>query len=169
MLSRITAPFMLILMICQIGAAWTVFSTALWIHKQNKQARLSDEGHWEEFVISVADFESNLIEDDEIELDGMMYDIVFTEHVNGMIVLTAVADQAENKMKRTLNALQKEETGWSELTKRAQAFGMTVFCPEKSLKLDIRPFLITALSYFSYTENSFQKGIISILEEPPAN
>jgi hypothetical protein len=120
-------------------------------------------------VISVADFESNLIEDDEIELDGMMYDIVFTEHVNGMIVLTAVADQAENKMKRTLNALQKEETGWSELTKRAQAFGMTVFCPEKSLKLDIRPFLITALSYFSYTENSFQKGIISILEEPPAN
>jgi hypothetical protein len=46
---------------------------------------------------------------------------------------------------------------------------MTVFCPEKSLKLDIRPFLITALSYFSYTENSFQKGIISILEEPPAN
>ena len=167
MLSRITAPFMIILVIGQIGAAWTVFSTAIWIHQQNKQARLSDKGKWEEFVLSSAEFESRLIEDDEIELDAKLYDIVFVQRVGSQVIITAVADHAENKMKKTLDGLQQEETGWSELAKCAQAFSMSIFCPEKTLQVNIPP-STAAVTYFTFAANNFFKGIFCIPDQPPA-
>ena len=162
------AYLLIILVLYQIGAAWTIYSAAIWIHKENKEFRLSDTSRWETFSLSQTEYEALLIEEDEIQMNGKLYDIVTRKHCANRIEIVVVADHAENKMKRTLKALQKDETGWSEFTKRAQAFGMSVFSPEKSLSVDIRLFTITTLTYFTYSEDNFQKGILGVLEQPPA-
>ena len=74
---------------------------------------------------------------------------------------------AENKMKKTLNGLQQEGTGWSELAKSAQAFSRSVFYPEKNLQINL-PVTIAAFTYFTCAENNFVKGIFCIPEQPPA-
>ena len=162
------AYLLIILVLYQVGAAWTIYSAAIWIHKKNKEFRLSDTSRWETFSLSQTEYEALLIEEDEIEMNGKLYDIVTRKQCANRIEIVVVADQAENKMKRTLKALQNEGTGWSELTKRAQAFGMSVFSPEKSLNVDIRPFVINTVSYFTYSEDNFQKGVLGVLEQPPA-
>lgn len=162
------AYLLIILVFYQIGAAWTIYSAAIWIHKKNKEFRLSDTNRWETFSLSQTEYEALLIEEDEIEMNGKLYDIVRRKQYANRIEIVVVADQAENKMKRTLKSLQKEETGWSEFTKRAQAFGLTVYSPEKSLQVDIRLFMAEIQSFFIYSEDSFQKGIFGVLEQPPA-
>jgi hypothetical protein len=166
MLRKTLGPVMIVLVICQIGAAWTLFSTAIWIHKQNKQSRLADKGRWEQFIMTTYEFESTLIEECEIEIKGQLYDIVSSEISDGMVTITAVADHAENKMKRTLRGLQKEETGWSEVAKKAQLFSMAVFHPEKNLQFFGHTFLITT-EYFHYPDNNFSEGFLGRQVQPP--
>jgi hypothetical protein len=158
---------MIFLVICHIGAAWTLFSTAIWVHKQNKQSRLADKERWVEFILTAYEFDSQLVEEDEIEIEGQLYDIVSSQKSNGMVTITAVADQAENKMKRTLSGLQKEETGWSEVAKRAQLFSMAVFHPEKNLQFFPYTYNLRA-SFFHYPDNNFSEGFPGTQYQPPA-
>jgi hypothetical protein len=64
------AIILTLLVFCQVGAVWTLFSTAIWLHKQNKEARLAEQSRWEEFSISETQFESWLEGDDEIEINN---------------------------------------------------------------------------------------------------
>lgn len=167
MFRKCAAYLMTILVISQIGAAWTVFSTARWIHKQNKQARLSDKSHWEEFHLSHAEYEASIVEEGEIEIQGQLYDVVSTRMQNGRYSITAVADNAENKLNKTLNGLHSDSTGWSEIAKQAQLFSTALFLPEKNLRL-LNPNFALNISYFQISNNGFNKGFLRTQEQPPA-
>jgi hypothetical protein len=164
---RLTAHLLALLLICQIGAVWSVFSTAMWLHKQHKQSRLADKSQWVGFTFSTSELESRLIEEDEFEIDGILYDIVSIRPFESGVEVTAVSDHAENKMKRTLHNLQNEKTGWSELAKLAQSFSYSVFRPEQGLRIAMPVFKIE-ITYFNYPDNNCHRGLPRIPELPPA-
>ena len=158
---------LLFLVLCHVGATWTIFSAALWIHKQNKELRLSDETRWEKFSLSAAVFESSLIEENEIEIDNQLFDIVSIERHGDSISVIAVADHAENKMRRTLSGLQSEKTGWSQLAKQAQSFAFSVFQPEKTLRISLRGNVLCSV-FFQMQENNACQGEPTVLDQPPS-
>jgi hypothetical protein len=166
MLRKIAAPLLIALVICQIGAAWTVFSTAIWIHKQNKQARLADKKKWEEFQLTALEFEASLVDESEIEIKGQLYDIVTSQELDGIVKITAVADRAENKMKRTLSGLQKEDSGWSEVAKQVQSFSAAVYRPAQTLFFWASNFP-TDTCYIHYPEVNNSKGFPKNIDQPP--
>jgi hypothetical protein len=82
------------------------------------------------------------------------------------VIVLAIPDHAENKMKRTLNGLQNETTGWSQLSKLASSFSLTVFVQETILVLEstlIKPNI--RHSYFY--SNSRDQLNPSTIERPP--
>jgi len=166
MLRKIAAPFLIVLVVCQVGAAWTVFSTAIWIHKQTKESRLADKEKWEEFVLTRDEFDASLLDENEIEIKGLLYDIVTFQELDGMVTITAVADHAENKMKRTLSGLQKEDTGWSEVAKRVQSFSLAVYHPEQTLRF-YAPHLPSDESYTSFPKYDLSEGFLLKKDQPP--
>ena len=158
---------LLFLVLCHVGATWTIFSAALWIHKQNKEFRLSDETRWEKFSLSAAVFESSLIEENEIEIDNQVFDIISIERNGDSISVLAVADHAENKMRRTLNGFQSEKTGWSQLARQAQLFAFSPFQPEKTLRISLRGNVLCSV-FFQIQENNACKGKPTVLDQPPS-
>jgi hypothetical protein len=160
------AIILTLLVFCQVGAVWTLFSTAIWLHKQNKEARLADQSRWEEFSISETQFESWLEGDDEIEINNKLYDIVSIDRMGAQVNIVAVADHAENKMKRTLSGLQHEESGWSQLAKHAQEYSTSFFRPENTLQIS-RPVGIVPQIYFHFVDNQLCEGLRRLAEQPP--
>jgi hypothetical protein len=167
MFRQTIALVLTLLVVCQIGAVWTIFSTAIWIHQQNKAVRLSDQSRWEQFSLTAQQFESQLEGESEIEINDQLYDVVAIERVGAQVNIIAVADDAENKMRQTLIGLQKEETGWSQLAKRAQAFSFSAFYPEKSLEVFQQTSELQTV-YFQYHDNHLCRGLQRLPEIPPA-
>jgi len=150
-----------------LGAMWTLYSAAIWLHKQNKEARLSDKSRWEEVTLSSAAFEAGMVEKDEIEIENQLYDIVSIYRDGETIKLVVVADHAENKMKRTLGGLQKEKTGWSNLAKQAQSFALSLFHPESTLRISSKRLVLEPV-YFHSQENLICEGSYTVPDQPPA-
>ena len=167
MLRKAISITLLFLVLCHVVSTWTIFSAALWIHKQNKEFRLSDKTRWKEFSLSAAIFESSLIEEDEIEIDDQLFDIVSIERNGEFINVIAVADYAENKMRRTLSGLQREKTGWSQLAKQGQSFAFSVFQPEKTLRIYSQA-NVSCCDFFNMPENNLCKGEGTVLDQPPS-
>jgi hypothetical protein len=165
---KYVAILLSILVVCQIGAAWTIYSTAIWLHKQSKQSRISDVNKWEHFRLSASDFETWKIEDDEIEIEHILYDIVFIEESGNDVEIFAVADEKENKMKRTLNGLQNESSGWSEFTNLAQAFSLTFYETETAVQLPATYFESKTV-YFSRYHERLCRGINRNPMQPPCS
>jgi hypothetical protein len=162
----VIALILTLLVFCQVGSVWTLFSTAIWLHKQNKAVRLADQSRWEEFSLSNTQYESWLEGDDEIEINDKLYDIVSINQTRDRVIIIAVADHAENKMKRTLSGLQEEESGWSQLAKRTQEFSTSVFRPEKTLHIQ-RTATILPKIHFHFSDNRLCKGLQYLPEQPP--
>jgi hypothetical protein len=162
----VIALILTLLVFCQVGSVWTLFSTAIWLHKQNKAVRLADQSLWEEFSLSNTQFESWLAGDDEIEINNKLYDIVSIDQTRDRVIIIAVADHAENKMKRTLSGLQDEESGWSQLAKRTQEFSASVFRPEMTLQIS-RPAGTLSQIYFHFVDNQLCEGLQRLPEQPP--
>jgi hypothetical protein len=161
------ALILTLLVFCQVGSVWTLFSTAIWLHKQNKAVRLADQSRWEEFSLSKTQFESWLQGDDEIEINNKLYDIVSIDQTKDQVIIIAVADHAENKMKRTLSCLQKDQSGWSQLAKRAQEFSFSNFRPEKTLRFSFVKGL-PQKEYYQFAENLLCKGLQKLPDQPPS-
>lgn len=163
---RSLAMLLSILIVCQIGAAWTIFSTAIWLHKQSKQTRINDAAKWEYFRLSPADFAAFLVEDDEIVIENTLYDIVSFNESDGIVEIYVVADAKENKMKRTLRGLQNDSAGWSEFAEMAQEFSTTPYHTERTLEV-----LATQLNYnlvhFSFYDEVLCAGMNRKPEQPP--
>jgi hypothetical protein len=158
---------LLAIVVSHLGAAWTLYSAALWLHKQNKELRLSDTTRWVEMTLSTNVFEESLVEEDEIEIDNQLFDIVSSYRDGDTIKLIAVADHAENKIRRTLSGLQNEKTGWSQLAKQAQSFAFSFFQPEKTLSVSL-PDNVSCRAFFNNQKNNLLKGEPTILEQPPS-
>lgn len=167
MLRKAISITLLFLILYHVISTWTIFSAALWLHKQNKELRLSDKTRWEEFALSLAVFESSLIEEDEIEIGDQLFDIVSIERNGEFINVIAVADYAENKMRRTLSGLQSEKTGWSQLAKQGQSFAFSVFQPEKTLRISSQA-NVSCSAFFHMQENNLCKGERTVLDQPPS-
>jgi len=158
---------LLAIVLSHLGAMWSIYSAALWLHKQNKEVRLSDKTRWEEITLSSTAFEAALVEEDEIEIDNQLFDIVSSFRNGDIIQLIVVADHAENKMKRTLSGLQKEKTGWSNFAKQADSFACSVFHPETTLRICQQNFVMRSVHY-QIQDNLICKGKQSVPEQPPA-
>jgi hypothetical protein len=163
---KVLALILTLLVFCQVGSVWTLFSTAIWLHKKNKAIRLADQSRWEEFSLSKTQFESWLEGDDEIEINNKLYDIVSIDQTRDQVIIIAVADHAENKMKRTLSGLQDEDSGWSQLAKRTQEFSSSVFRPEKALHIP-KAASISPEIYFHFADNRLCKGLRFLPDQPP--
>jgi hypothetical protein len=70
-------------------------------------------------------------------------------------------------MKRTLNRLQNETTGWSQLSKLASAFSMTVFIQETILVIE-RTVIQPTIRHSYFYSNSRNQLNPSAIERPPA-
>jgi hypothetical protein len=167
MQTRGTAAILILLVISQIGGAWMVYTTALWVHKTNRETRLLDISKGVQFELTVADYREALVEEGEIVIQNRLYDIVSVSENGENLIVLAIPDHTENKMKRTLNGLQNETTGWSQLSKLASAFSMTVFVQETILVLESTVIQPTIRHSYFYS-NSRNQLNPSAIERPPA-
>ena len=122
---------MIALILAQLGGVWMVYSTALAIHKQNKEHRMADQSKWQTFELSLDAFEHQRVEDDEIMIDGQIHDIVKISYQPTLVRVVAIPDKAENKLKNSLSRLQSECCGWSDIAKRVQTFAATSYIPSQ--------------------------------------
>jgi hypothetical protein len=164
---RSIAAILTLLVLSQIGGAWMVYTTALLVHKQNKESRLSDESKRVQIALPLSEYQSALVEEGEILFENRLYDVVSVLEIGEHVLITAVPDHAENKLKRTLSGLQNETTGWSEFANLASAFSITTFIQEPTLTFNsISIEHIQNHSYCYLTAKSQQHP--AALERPPA-
>jgi hypothetical protein len=166
MQTRGTAAILILLVLSQIGGAWMVYTTALWVHKTNRDTRLLDTSKRVQLELTVAEYREALVEEGEIVIQNRLFDVVSVSENGENVIVLAIPDHAENKMKRTLNGLQNETTGWSQLSKLASSFSLTVFVQETILVLEstlIQPNI--RHSYFY--SNSRDQLNPSTIERPP--
>jgi hypothetical protein len=135
MTQRITSSLLIALVVCQIGGAWMVYSTALWLHVQKKEIRLADSSKWTLLELTTSEFSNALVEKGELRIHDSMFDIVSFQIKGDIVCVFAVPDTSENKLRNTLDGLQSEDTGWAHLAKLAQVFSMTPFVEEVLPKL----------------------------------
>ena len=132
---RALTVLLIALILAQLGGVWMVYSTALVIHKQNKEHRLADQSKWQTFELSPEAIKLQLVKDDEIIIDGQLYDIVQISYQPTVVHVVATPDKAENKLKNSLSRLQSECGGWSDIAKRVQAFAAISYVPSQVLRL----------------------------------
>ncbi|MFM7727536.1 MAG: hypothetical protein ACKO7B_12595, partial [Flavobacteriales bacterium] len=104
--------------------------------------------------------------EDELEIDGILYDIVSTSREGECVEVVAVADNAEQKLKHTIGGLHQHENQLQSLAKIACAFGLTVCEPEESVEATTVSFP-TGQSICIHPKNSIRKGVLRNLEQPP--
>jgi cell division protein FtsL len=126
---RALTVLLIALILAQLGGVWMVYSTALVIHKQNKEHRLADQSKWQTFELSPEAIKLQLVKDDEIIIDGQLYDIVQISYQPTVVHVVATPDKAENKLKNSLSRLQSECGGWSDIANRVQTFAATSYIP----------------------------------------
>jgi hypothetical protein len=161
------AAILTLLVLSQIGGAWMVYTTALLVHKQNKESRLLDVSKRVQIALSVTEYQSALVEEGEILFENRLYDVVSVLEIGEHVLITAVPDHAENKLKRTLSGLQNETTGWSKLANLASAFSMTVFIQEMILVIE-RMVIQPTIQHSYFYSNSRDQLNPSAIERPPA-
>jgi|GEM_PF-5421480 len=160
------AAILIALVLSQIGGAWMVYTTALLVHKQSRESRLLDVSKRVQIALPVAEYQSAVIEEGEILFENRLYDVVSVSENGENVIVIAVPDHAENKLKRTLNGLQRECTGWSELANLASAFSITSFVQEPILTM--KCFLIpTILTHSSFYLTPVAKRSKLAIEHPP--
>lgn len=167
MQTRGTAAMLILLVLSQIGGAWMVYTTALWVHKTNRETRLLDISKRVQFELTIAEYQEALVEEGEIIIQNRLYDVVSVSENGENVIVLAIPDHAENKMKRTLNGLQNETTGWSQLSKLASSFSMTVFVQETILVIE-RTVILTVIRHSYFYSNSRNQLNSSAIERPPA-
>ena len=158
---------LILLVLSQIGGAWMVYTTALWVHKTNRESRLLDVSKRVQFELPASEYRAAIVEEGEIVIQGRLFDIVSVSENGEKVIVVAIPDQAENKMKRTLSGLQNETTGWSQLSKLASAFSMTVFIQETILVIE-RTVIQPNIRHSYFYSNSLDQLNPSAIERPPA-
>jgi hypothetical protein len=125
--SRILALLLTLCILSQVGGIWVLYTTAIAVHKQNKELRMSDQSKWIARVFSLDSFHALLEGEDELVIDGVMFDIVSATEHNSLVTAILVEDRAENKLKNTLSGIQKSHSGWSETARMAVSFGISPY------------------------------------------
>ncbi len=161
------AAILTLLVLSQIGGAWMVYTTALLVHKQNKESRLLDISKRVQIALSLSEYQSSLVEEGEIFFENRLYDVVSVLKNGENVLVIAVPDHAENKLKRTLNGLQNETTGWSEFANLATAFSITTFIQEPTLTFN-RMLVERIVNHSSYYLSAKSHQHTDALERPPA-
>jgi hypothetical protein len=161
------AAILTLLVLSQIGGAWMVYTTALLVHKQNKECRLLDVAKRVQIALSVSEYQSALVEEGEILFENKLYDVVSVLENGEKVLVTAVPDHAENKLKRTLNGLQNETSGWSEFANLASIFSITTFIQEPTLTFN-RMSIEHILNHSCYSLTAKSQQHTDALERPPA-
>lgn len=164
---RIVSYILAILIVSQIGGVWVVYTTAIWLHKQNKNARLADQSKWQHFELSPAAFESFRLEEDEVMLNGQLFDIVAIKTTSQGLVITATPDYAENKLVRTLQGFQRENNGWSEFARLAQLFSLTLY-ETNTQQIEVLEGFETKKRHHAYYITHFSRWVRTKEEQPPA-
>jgi len=161
------AAILVLLVLGQIGGAWMIYTTALWVHKTNRESRLLDVSKRVLFELPASEYRAAIVEEGEIVIQNRLYDVVSVAENGETVLIVAIPDQAENKMKRTLSGLQNETTGWSQLSKLASAFSMTVFIQESILAIE-RMVIQQTIRHSYFYSNSRDQLNPSAIERPPA-
>lgn len=166
MRQKYIAALLTALVVCQIGAIWAVYTAAIWLHRETRQTRLSDERLWVHFEISASEFESALLDYSELELNGERYDIVHTTAEGDKVFITAVADQTEERMIQTLNDLQRNESGWSKMSKLTCSFGLAIFIPASVFQFTLFQYQQSAC-FIVFQDTTFSAGVKKKQYRPP--
>lgn len=155
------------LILAQLGGVWMVYSTALAIHKQNKEYRLADQSKWQTFELNPDEFELQLVKDDEIMIEGVLYDIVQISYQPAMVRIVATPDNAENKLKNSLSRLQSECCGWSDIAKRVQTFAAMSYIPSQAPRLCPIEQFETALAHRAHYQFGVSYLPVKTIHHPP--
>ena len=127
MRTRAAAFSLLALLLLQVAGMWFIYSTALVLHKEVKFMRLSNESNWISLTLSHECFHAGLLGEDELYYEGQYFDLVAYHKTNEAVHITAVKDNEENTLKRTLASVQSEGTGWSALAHYAYNLSLSPF------------------------------------------
>jgi hypothetical protein len=166
MFRKALAVVLVAIVIGQLGAMWAVLVSAIWVHKQAKEIRISNPQLWEHLSLSESEFLQFSREDDELEIDGKLYDIVELNQMDECFEVIAVADHVEQNMKRNLGGLEQTENQLNDWAKIACAFSLAVCQPEEME--EISHFLSDMeVSPCTHPNDFLRKGIFNRPEQPP--
>lgn len=157
------------LIFAQIGGVWVVYTTALAIHKQNKNRRLANKDNWIEYEMAADEFKRALQGEDEIVINGLLHDIVKATTHKDKIAVVVVEDHAENKLKSTLKGIQSDSAGWSDLAKKAYAFGFSGYEPARPVSAPVFNQPRVILRHSARYHGGFSKRIRVLVDHPPSD
>jgi hypothetical protein len=166
--TRLCALILSICLFSQIGGIWMVYTAAIVIHKQNKELRISDSSKWITRVLSHEQFYAFREGQDELMIDGVMFDIVSVAEHGSIVTAVMVEDGAENKLKNTLTGIQRSNHGWSETAKMAASFGLSPYLPANTTQLDSNYSEDTILDHDSFYIAAVSHTHDRSLEQPPS-
>lgn len=161
----------ILLVVCilsQIGGTWMIYTTALAIHKQNKKLRISDQSHWITQVLTLKEFKAQQEGNEELVIAGRIFDIVSVTEGSSTITVTMVEDKAENKLKRTLEGLQRSSSGWSEMAKKIAAFGTSLYELSESTALKLNTITTTHPLHAMWYVVKVTESRLNSIDHPPS-
>ncbi len=161
----------ILLVVCilsQIGGTWMIYTTALAIHKQNKKLRISDQSHWITQVLTPKEFKAQQEGNEELVIAGRIFDIVSVTVGSSTVTVTMVEDKAENKLKRTLEGLQRSSSGWSEMAKKIAAFGTSLYEISESTAIELLTLTTTQLLHSKCYAMNYRENRMSSIDHPPS-
>lgn len=167
MFRRAISVILIFVVIAQIGAMWAVLTSALWVHKQTKEMRMSNSSLWVRFNFSDSEWKEFGSEKDEIEIEGKLYDIVSIIRADDVVEIIAVADHAEEDLKRNLSGLNSKAPDFSNLARLACSFSLTPYHVEETFQFAFLHYPIET-SHCDIPAECICKGIYPNPEQPPA-
>ena len=140
MFRKAVAVILISVVVAQIGAMWAVLTSAIWVHKQTKELRMTNPDLWVCFNLSNSELEELGREKDELVINGKLYDIVSIHSTGATFEVIAVADEREDTMKRNLSGLHSKKTDFTDLARLACTFSLTLYHPEDMLGVSLHRF-----------------------------
>jgi hypothetical protein len=162
----------MLLVLCilsQVGGIWVIYSTAIVIHRQNKELRINDTSKWITLVLTKEVYKKAKLEsDDELMLSGVMFDIVSASEQDSLITIILVEDSAENKLKDTLSHIQQSNNGWSETAKMAASFGVSIYITPRATALELRSVQAILLEHATFYRACPTNDTVRSIDHPPS-
>jgi hypothetical protein len=163
---RLSIVLLITLITLQVGGIWSIYSTALLLHKQSKCIRLADSNQWIEFGLTTEEFQLSTVEDGELLIDGQFYDVVDTSRIGNLVHVRVVRDAAEYKLTVIVKGVQQQNHGWSAVAKYASSLSISPYLIPCGISINFTPNWIAVKHLFHLQDPVSTAHLLSI-EYPP--
>jgi hypothetical protein len=167
-----------ILLLCvyfltQIGAvAWYYYKPIAHTYFSKLQQQLFNSGSREETVLTLdkEQFQQLKNDDDEIVIDGVLYDIEKLSKKDNLITVTIQKDKEETDWsehyQKITNHLHKSSKSKSPITGKASSVFVSLY-QSKEIKQDFNSYINQQRKYSAYISTCYLSPVIGLLSPPP--